>query len=291
MYQMVNKQKKKKGFMLFSAVLSSIVFLMLAGAFFTLYGGQFSMIKNGNTALQARQYAEIDANTLSLLSYNDLDSKGAHARKAITNIANASGWEDEVIIGAEQIIDSNNKQRIATLNIYKTGDPQPRYTLQVPLSSQESGSGIPSGTIIIWSGSIATIPLGYHLCDGTNGTPDLRTRFILGAGSDSLNVTNWPSGWDIKPSGYYNPGFTGGEWSHVITIAEMPNHNHAQIFGQNGYPLRGANLSNGWNPLGGSGIEVSAGGSGVQISTSFTGGSQPHNNIPLFYSLAYIMKL
>ena len=42
---------------------------------------------------------------------------------------------------------------------------------------------IPTGVIVMWSGSIASIPTGWLICDGTNGTPDLRNRFIVGAGS------------------------------------------------------------------------------------------------------------
>lgn len=45
-----------------------------------------------------------------------------------------------------------------------------------------------SGGIIMWSGSIATIPAGYSLCDGNNGTPDLRDKFIIGARSDDGGV-------------------------------------------------------------------------------------------------------
>ncbi|MGJ0848633.1 hypothetical protein ACR77J_18340, partial [Tissierella praeacuta] len=44
------------------------------------------------------------------------------------------------------------------------------------------GSGVPKGAILMWSGSIANIPEGWALCDGNNGTPDLRDRFIVGAG-------------------------------------------------------------------------------------------------------------
>jgi hypothetical protein len=44
------------------------------------------------------------------------------------------------------------------------------------------GGGVPTGGIIMWSGTIATIPAGWALCDGSNGTPDLRNRFIAGAG-------------------------------------------------------------------------------------------------------------
>lgn len=46
---------------------------------------------------------------------------------------------------------------------------------------------IPSGTIILWSGAIVNIPLGYVLCDGNNDTPDLRSRFLVGAG-DTYSV-------------------------------------------------------------------------------------------------------
>lgn len=44
-------------------------------------------------------------------------------------------------------------------------------------------SAVPSGGIIMWSGSIASIPSGYYICDGTNGTPDLRDRFVVGSGN------------------------------------------------------------------------------------------------------------
>lgn len=273
--EFIGKQKKKHGFMLFSAVLSTIVFMMLAGAFFAMYGGQFSLIQNGRTAIQAQQYAEIDANTLRLSSYADLDTK-AHARQSITSIANAAGWEDEISIGAEQTLneDSNNKQRIATVNIYKQGDIQSRYTLQLPLSSQGSGSSVPSGTILLWSGSIDSIPSGYHLCDGTNSTPDLRNKFILGAGNTYAVAT------------------TGGETTHKLTIEEMPSHNHSLIEGINVRVVNGYAFSNGCSfgqssDTAGPKLDTIAN----AISIGYTGGNQPHNIMPPYYALAYIMKL
>jgi hypothetical protein len=70
-----------------------------------------------------------------------------------------------------------------------------------PYALQAYGaSGIPSGGIIMWSGSIAEIPAGWALCDGTNGTPDLRDRFVLGAGST------------------YAVGDTGGAMTHTHTV-------------------------------------------------------------------------
>lgn len=45
-----------------------------------------------------------------------------------------------------------------------------------------SSGGVPSGTIQMWSGAISDIPDGYVLCDGTDGTPDLTDRFVVGSG-------------------------------------------------------------------------------------------------------------
>jgi hypothetical protein len=50
-------------------------------------------------------------------------------------------------------------------------------------SSTATANPIPAGGIIMWSGSIGAIPTGYYLCDGQNGTPDLRDRFVVGAGN------------------------------------------------------------------------------------------------------------
>jgi microcystin-dependent protein len=69
-------------------------------------------------------------------------------------------------------------------------------------------SNLPTGIISMWSGTITTIPSTWALCDGTNGTPDLRDRFIVGAGSS------------------YSVGDTGGADSVTLTEAQLPSHNH-----------------------------------------------------------------
>ncbi len=71
------------------------------------------------------------------------------------------------------------------------------------------GVAVPSGVIVMWSGTLATIPDGWALCDGTNGTPDLRARFILGASAGQ------------------NPGGTGGSSSHSHSIG---SHYHSCTF-------------------------------------------------------------
>jgi microcystin-dependent protein len=76
-------------------------------------------------------------------------------------------------------------------------------------------AAVPTGFIGMWSGAVGAIPAGWLLCDGTNGTPDLRGRFVVGAG------------------GPLAVGTTGGQvsvnWSvdgHALTVSEMPSHTH-----------------------------------------------------------------
>jgi len=66
----------------------------------------------------------------------------------------------------------------------------------------------PSGGIIMWSGSVASIPSGWFLCDGSNSTPDLRNRFIVGAGDT------------------YAVDATGGAASVTLSEAQLPAHTH-----------------------------------------------------------------
>lgn len=63
-------------------------------------------------------------------------------------------------------------------------------------------SAIPIGCIVMWGGSVGSIPSGWRLCDGTNNTPDLRDRFVIGARSDSTSpATTFVTGADTKSGG------------------------------------------------------------------------------------------
>jgi microcystin-dependent protein len=72
-----------------------------------------------------------------------------------------------------------------------------------------SSPGFVAGMIMLWSGSIASIPSGWALCDGTNGTPNLRDRFVIGAGST------------------YAVNATGGSATATLATANLPSHTHS----------------------------------------------------------------
>jgi type II secretory pathway pseudopilin PulG len=139
----------------------------------------------------------------------------------------------------------------------------------VPAPGSQNNS-LPIGSILIWSGTVASIPTGWQLCDGTNGTPDLRDRFVVGARQDSGGTAmTTVSGGLTK---------TGGEARHTMTIAEMPPHTHSYRWW------------NAWYFSGSS--ELAAKGSyNDNAQTGSVGGGQPFNVLPPYYALCFIMKI
>jgi hypothetical protein len=171
---------------------------------------------------------------------------------------------------------------------------------------------IPRGMIMLWAGNLDSIPNGWIICNGTNGSPDMRDRFILGAGG--ANPV-----YGVGGAGTHNHGgVTGGR---AITELQMPYHTHGiydpgHSHGVNDPGHRHTYLSPPtnqglYNP-GGIGFPqgqnfadytsstttgISIAGSASNIGLYSTGGGQPHNhdvatasNIPPFITLCYIMK-
>jgi microcystin-dependent protein len=169
---------------------------------------------------------------------------------------------------------------------------------------------VPSGGIIMWRG--ASVPPGWNLCDGTNGTPDLRGKFVVGVGQ---SLTAAPG--DINPT--YALNQTGGENLHTIKIPELPKHTHNANGDGATISASGGNHDHTVRPNGqGTGEERSSGQTGglandspATITTDpnvhnhpngeFSGvvgdgttqgmNSVPTENRPPYYVLAYIMKL
>jgi microcystin-dependent protein len=158
------------------------------------------------------------------------------------------------------------------------------------------------GMIIMWSGAINAIPNGWALCNGQNGTPDLRDRFVVATGST------------------YNPGNTGGQDSVTLSANQMPAHSHSGTTSQAGnhqHRIEGTDAEGltsrkrtitgtttvdmGWG--GGRNADPNdvqwrghvntdtTGGHSHSFSTDSVGGNAAHENRPRYYALAFIMKL
>jgi hypothetical protein len=147
-------------------------------------------------------------------------------------------------------------------------------TTQIATTAFVLANGVPTGAIIMWSGSIASIPSGWLLCNGSSGTPDLRNRFIVGAGST------------------YAVAATGGSADAVVVshthTATVTDPGHAHSYNQ---PV----ASNAANPPGSSGSQPSGTSTGtavtnISVANSTTGVSGTNANLPPYYALAYIMK-
>jgi hypothetical protein len=131
------------------------------------------------------------------------------------------------------------------------------------------------GMIILWSGSIATIPSGWVLCDGTNSTPNLRDRFIVGAGTTYAVNTTGGSANAIVVS-----------HTHTATVTD-PGHNHSfttSNFTEAAVPGGGANPESSITGTTGSNT------TGITVGISTAGSSATNANLPPYYALAYIMK-
>ena len=166
----------------------------------------------------------------------------------------------------------------ATATTQSSGD----NSTKVATTAYVANNSIPSGGIIIWSGSSGSIPSGWYLCNGANGTPDLRNRFVVGAGST------------------YAVGATGGSAdaivvSHTHTISD-PGHNHnidylSQVSSPTSYVNRVVRgTASGTSSASGSASLVGMSSATTGISISSTGDSATNANLPPYYALCYIMK-
>ncbi len=155
-----------------------------------------------------------------------------------------------------------------------------------------TNASLPSGMIVMWSGTIANIPSGWALCDGYNGTPNLLDRFITSV-----------------PNASTNPGGTGGANSYSLSAAQLPAHTHTgsgttssdgahthtlpgyHLYGNSG-PIPFYNWSNNsyatsTNTTSSDGVHSHT----FSFTTSSTGSGAAIDNRPAYYALAFIMKL
>jgi len=151
---------------------------------------------------------------------------------------------------------------------------------------------VPTGIIAMWAGIVANIPAGWHLCDGTGGTPNLVDRFIVGAGSSPVpgqtggqNIQTLTSsavgphshGGSVAAVGSHS--HAGGTAGYALQVSDIPSHSHTVNDPGHGHIVGtgGASVVAGPNPitLGGPGI-TSSGVTTSNVSIAATGGGAAH---------------
>lgn len=110
--------------------------------------------------------------------------------------------------------------------------------LQLTSGGQFLGA-VPVGGIIMWSGTIATIPSNWALCDGTSGTPDLRDRFIVGARQDDAGAAKTNLTGSLTISGGSRTSASGGGHTPSGTLASAGLHSHGGATGAGGLHSHG----------------------------------------------------
>jgi len=176
--------------------------------------------------------------------------------------------------------------------------PQHFYESPTSQLSIPSLDRLPAGSIVIWSGAVRSIPRGWTLCDGTNGTPDLRGRFVIGSGTDAS-------------TGKHQVGSRGGAERVILEVGHLPRHSHrgtTEASGGHGHTIHrsGSEQSLGLDYAGERGKQtISAGADHLgpdpletnrvpnhehEFETEPCGKNMAHENLPPYHALCYIMK-
>jgi hypothetical protein len=241
-------------------------------------GNAFQFFSNDGLPLAAGKLQTFQAgSTTPLATFTDASGLIANTNPIILGTSGrppSTIWLSDGFFYKFVLSDANDVVIQTYDNLYGIVDAQP-----------PAATPIPTGGILLWSGSIGSIPAGYVLCNGNNGTPDLRDRFIVGAGSTyAVDATGGSADSTL-------PTHTHGATS-VSTVTD-PGHLH-NFTTYNGAPFSG---NNPWyandvaNPVTQS---TATAVTGITVATSTTnanaGVSATNGNLPPYYALCYIMK-
>jgi microcystin-dependent protein len=215
-----------------------------------------------------------------------------------------SAWTAAALDASGALLEGNNLSDVASAATSRTNlglgtTDSPTFATVTATSFAGDGSAltgiatVPTGVITLWSGSTGTIPSGWVICDGTNGTPDLRDRFVVGAGSTyAVDATGGSSTTTLAEANL--PAHTHGAGTLGGTTDTTGAHTHTQIFGPSGgtdTTLDGSTTRSG---LATANETASSGDHShtltVTGSTASAGSGTSFDNKPPYYALAYIMK-
>ncbi len=256
-----------------------------------LEAGSFK--KTGGTSSEfLKADGSVDSSTYSSFSgsYNDLTDKPTIPAAQVQSDWNQTDSNHTAFIQNKPTIPAAYGNSDVDTHLNQSG-PTSGYVLSwngsdyewVAQSGGGGGSGggnVAVGSIMIWSGTANAIPTGWQLCDGSNGSPDLRDKFVIGAGNN------------------YNVAATGGSKDAIVV-----QHNHGiSDSGHDHRPLDASTVQNyeiGVNPnteifapTMGSGVSSNNSPNTSDSTTGITinneGSSGSNANLPPYYALCYI---
>lgn len=241
---------------------------------------------NGNVAASLGNGLTIDGSGRVSIPAGVVDTNEL-ADAAVTSAIIAAGAVGENELGFDTATQSELDSHAGdTTNPHNVTDDQTGAATALTNHTSDGSAHVPSGVITMWSGSAGNVPSGWTLCDGTDGAPDLRGRFVIGAG------------------GSYSSGDTGGQASGQLSNGEMPSHSHGantDTAGSHSHRIPTEDNSGNYRPVKTGNSEYygyqslnwieSAGDHSHNVNVGTAGSDNAHENRPPYYSLAYIMKL
>jgi hypothetical protein len=242
--------------------------------------GQQFFDNNGVPLSGGLLYTYQAGSSTPLATYTDINATVANANPIVLNSSGRLDNEVWLTYGF------NYKFVLQTSAAVTLGTYDNLYGI-IGVAGTSTGTTIPLGVISLWYGSIGSVPTGWYLCDGTNGTPDLRNKFVVGAGStysvaatggstDAIVVSHTHTATSTSTSTVTDPG-------HNHTIATTPN-----ITGTGANSAEDGPVTSTFN----TGTSTT----GITVATATTttnasaGVSGTNANLPPYYALAYIMK-
>ena len=190
-------KNKRPASMLISAILASVMFIIIANSFMNLWGNSFTTLTAAKTATEAQNLSDIVSEKLKLEGVDAEEVTTKTPLSDITGNDDDDDWLYTYEIGNEFEDDDGNIFKVAEVKIYKDGEDNPRYSTEIPLSSSGSNS-LEIGMVVAWT--LSSNPSDNYLeCNGQgvdknkypklyqlmHNVPDYRGVFLRGLGGNS----------------------------------------------------------------------------------------------------------
>ncbi len=137
----MHRYRKRPASMLISAILASIMFIIIANSFMNLWGNSFTTLTAAKTATQAQAYSDIVSEKIKLEGTDAEEVTTKTKLSEITGNDSDDDWFYTYEIENETEDDNGNIFKVASIKIYKDDENGPRYSTEIPLSSLGSNIG------------------------------------------------------------------------------------------------------------------------------------------------------